>query len=147
MWSHTNKNSILALLDNVKENGEQFKKRESDIKLINLFLDWENEEKNKLANRLFKGKRFILDANIIFRLAGINNDVRMNAIKSFVEKCKEVGVTLCYTTATLDEIKRVIVSKVQWIKSVTGSQEPFRLSTFSEMYRTPFSSGMATARL
>ena len=147
MWSHTNKNSILALLDNVKENGEQFKKRESDIKLINLFLDWENEEKNKLANRLFKGKRFILDANIIFRLAVINNDVRMNAIKSFVEKCKEVGVTLCYTTATLDEIKRVIVSKVQWIKSVTGSQEPFRLSTFSEMYRTPFSSGMATARL
>lgn len=127
MWSHTNKNSILALLDNVKENGEQFKKRESDIKLINLFLDWENEEKNKLANRLFKGKRFILDANIIFRLAGINNDVRMNAIKSFVEKCKEVGVTLCYTIATLDEIKRVIVSKVQWIKSVTGSQEPFRL--------------------
>lgn len=54
----------------------------------------------------------------------------MNTIKSFVEKCKEVGVTLCYTTATLDEIKRVIVSKVQWIKSVTGSQEPLDLSGF-----------------
>ncbi len=149
---NSNKNSILALLDNVKENGEQFKKSESDIKLINLFLNWEDEEKNKfvynivsygyvycsltvkkdeiLANRLFRGKKFILDANIIFRLAGINNDVRMNTIKSFVEKCKEVGVTLCYTTATLDEIKRVIVSKVQWIKSVTGSQEPLDLSEF-----------------
>lgn len=75
---NSNKNSILALLDNVKENGEQFKKSESDIKLINLFLNWENEEKNKfvynivsygyvycsltvkkdeiLANRLFRGK-------------------------------------------------------------------------------------------
>lgn len=40
---NSNKNSILALLDNVKENGEQFKKSESDIKLINLFLNWENE--------------------------------------------------------------------------------------------------------
>lgn len=77
---NSNKNSILALLDNVKENGEQFKKSESDIKLINLFLNWENEEKNKfvynilsygyvycsltakkdeiLANRLFRGKNY-----------------------------------------------------------------------------------------
>ena len=45
---NSNKNSILALLDNVKENGEQFKKSESDIKLINLFLNWENEEKINL---------------------------------------------------------------------------------------------------
>ena len=46
---NSNKNSILALFDNVKENGEQFKKSESDIKLINLFLNWENEEKNKFV--------------------------------------------------------------------------------------------------
>ena len=46
---NSNKNSILALLDNVKENGEQFKKSESDIKLINLFLNWEDEEKNKFV--------------------------------------------------------------------------------------------------
>lgn len=149
---NSNKNSILALLDNTKGNSERFKKDESDIKLINLFLNWKNEEKNKfvynivsygyiycsltvkkdemLSNRLFRGKNFILDANIIFRLAGINNDVRMNTIKSFVEKCKEVGVTLSYTTATLDEIKRVIVSKVLWIKEITGDQEPLNLSQF-----------------
>ena len=149
---NSNKNSILALLNNTRETNGRFNKSESDIKLINLFLNWENEEKNKfiynivsygyiycsltikkneiLANRLFRGKNFILDANIIFRLAGINNDVRMNTIKSFVEKCKEVGVTLFYTTSTLDEIKRVIVSKVQWIKAVTGNQEPLDLSEF-----------------
>lgn len=57
----------------------------------------------------------------------------MNTIKYFVEKCKEAGVTLCYTTATLDEIKRVIVSKVQWIKSFTGSQEPLDLSEFDNL--------------
>ncbi len=40
---------IRILGDNVKENGEQFKKSESDIKLINLFLNWEDEEKNKFV--------------------------------------------------------------------------------------------------
>lgn len=84
---NSNKNSILALLDNVKENGEQFKKSESDIKLINLFLNWENEGKNKfvynivsygyvycsltvkkdeiLANRLFRGKN-LFQMRILF---------------------------------------------------------------------------------
>jgi len=39
-------------------------------------------------------------------------------------------VELCYTSATLEEIKRVIVNKVTWIKSITGNQEPLDLSEF-----------------
>jgi len=149
---NSNKDSILALINNADIKVNNFIKDEEDIKLINAFLSWKNDEKDKfiynvvsygyiyctltvkkdelLANRLFRGKKFILDANIIFRLAGINNDSRMNTIKSFVEKCKEVGVSLCYTTATLEEIKRVIVNKVKWIVSVTGEQKPLDLREY-----------------
>jgi len=149
---NSNKDSILALINNTEIQNSNFHKSEEDIKLINTFLGWKNPQKDKfiynvvsygyiyctltvkkndlLANRLFRGKKFILDANIIFRLAGINNDSRMNTIKSFVDKCNEVGVSLCYTTATLEEIKRVIVNKVKWIMSVTGEQKPLDLTEF-----------------
>lgn len=149
---NTNKDSILSLISNQEVQETSFSKDEGDIKLINSFLGWKNNDKDKfvynvvsygyvyctltvkkdelLANRIFRGKKFVLDANIIFRLAGINNDSRKNTIKSFVEKSKEVGVELCYTSATLDEIKRVIVNKVKWIKSVTGNQEPLDLREY-----------------
>lgn len=149
---NSNKNSILNLINDSKATEISFSKNYDEIKLINDFLSWDNDDKNKfvynvvsfgyiyctltvkkndlLSNRLFRGKKFILDANIIFRLAGINNDSRKRTIKSFVQKCKEVGVELCYTTTTLDEIKRVIIKKVEWIKSVTGEQQPLDLSSY-----------------
>lgn len=148
---NSNKNSILSLINHTEVVDEKFSNDPDDIKLINTFLNWKNEEKDKLvtnvvsfgyiycsltvkkddllSNKLFRGKKFILDANIIFRLAGINNDSRKRTIKSFADKCKEVGVELCYTTATLDEIKRVIINKVKWIKSVTGEQRPLDVTT------------------
>jgi hypothetical protein len=149
---NSNKNSILSLINNERVVDNNFSKNQDDIKLINDFLAWKNDEKDRfvynivsygyiyctltvkkndlLSNKLFKGKKFILDANIIFRLAGINNDSRKNTIKSFVNKCNEVGVELCYTTITLDEIKRVIVNKVKWIESVTGKQRPLDLRVY-----------------
>jgi hypothetical protein len=87
-------NSILSLINNERVIDNNFSKNPEDTKLINEFLSWKNEEKDKfvyntvsygyiyctltvkkndlLANKLFKGKKFILDANIIFRLAGID---------------------------------------------------------------------------
>lgn len=149
---NSNKNSILNLINDSKVAEISFSRNYDEIKLINDFLSWDNDDKNKfvynvvsfgyvyctltvkknnlLSNRLFRGKKFILDSNIIFRLAGINNDSRKRTIKSFVQKCKEVGVELCYTTTTFDEIKRVIINRVEWIKSVTGEQRPLDLSSY-----------------
>lgn len=149
---NANKNAVLALLDKNKARDVRINESESNIKLINDFLGWDNPEKdryiynivsygyiycsltvkkdNLLSKKLFRGKRFILDANIIFRLAGINNDSRMKTIQSFVGKSREVGVELCYTTDTLEEIQRVITSKVQWIKGVTGRQEALDVREF-----------------
>lgn len=150
-----NKDALLSLIRN-ESLGETQKVNYSneDINLINLFLQWENPEKNRcvykiisycyvyctltvkksnlLGTKLFRGKSFVLDANIIFRLAGINNDSRKFTISSFAKKCKEVGIELCYTEETLDEIHRVIKNKVIWIERITAYSEPIDLEEYGQ---------------
>ncbi len=151
---NTNKEALLCLIDgNHTPNAESaFKANNEEISTINKYLLWDNEEKNALIYKLvsycyvycslntkkdvllskdvFRSKRFYLDANIIFRLAGINNDDRKRTINSFVAKCKELGIQLCYTDITFDEICRVIDSKVIWLKSITRGSEPIDLSKY-----------------
>lgn len=145
---NSNKNMLLSLIEGkqISDAEKKFDATNEEINIINQFLMWNNEDKNKLiyqiisycyiycslttkkdsllSKSLFKNKHFILDANIIFRLAGINNDERQKTVFSFVKKCKEVGIRLSYTNNTFDELYRVIKSKVQWIKKITHSEEP-----------------------
>ncbi len=144
---NTNKDVLLSLV-----NGQQIcaspnlDVTNDEIGIINKFMSWNNADKNKLiyqivsycyvycslttkknsllSKSLFRNKHFFLDANIIFRLAGINKDDRQKTLLSFINKCNEVGIRLSYTNSTLDELYRVISSKVQWIKNVTHSKEP-----------------------
>ena len=53
-----------------------------------------------------------------------NNDDRQRTIVSFVNKCRDAGIKLCYTDKTLDEVYRVIGNKVDWIKSIYEGGEP-----------------------
>lgn len=98
----------------------------AERKIINDFLDWENEEKDEILfrlisfsvdysrltvkkstkqfNDLLKGKVFYLDANIFFRLMGINNLKRKETTQKFIEKCKEENIKLLYTNITRQEI-------------------------------------------
>lgn len=123
-----------------------FSPNNDQVLLINSFLSWDNTEKNKLfyaivsssyeycmittkknpkvSKSIFRGKCFFLDTNIIFRMAGINSDERRFVVKSFVEKCKEVGIKLYYTNEVLDELYRVIDAQVNYIKGMTQGQCP-----------------------
>lgn len=116
------------------------------VQQINEFISWENDEKNKLiydiisfsyeycmlttkknnflTKNIFKGKRFFLDANIIFRMAGINQDERQFVIESFIKKCKEIEIELYYTSDTLSEVYRVIEGQIKYIKYLTQGQAP-----------------------
>lgn len=75
---------------------------------------------NILSAELFKGKRFYLDANIIFRMAGINNEERRTVTTAFVHHCQKAGIELYCTSATLDEVYRVITSQVEFIRRDCG---------------------------
>lgn len=116
------------------------------VQQINEFIIWDDDEKNKLlydiisfsyeycmlttkkntllSKRIFRGKRFFLDSNIIFRMAGINKDERQFVTESFVNKCKEVGIELYYTSETLNELYRVIEGQIKYIRYLTQEQPP-----------------------
>lgn len=157
---NSNKNILLALIEGSPlEENVTFTASNDEITIINKFISWKNERKNEFIYKvisycyvycslnvrkdslfskgLFKNKQFCLDANIIFRLAGINNDDRRQTITSFINKCNEVGIKLSYTNFTLDELYRVITSKVTWIKGITHSSEPINISDI-EAYGNDF---------
>ena len=133
----------------------EFNPSQEEIDIINDFIHWENAEKNKfmysvvsscyeyclitanksptISKSIFRGKKFFLDTNIIFRIAGFNKDERRFVSKAFVEKCREVGVALCYTSAVLTEIYRVIDSQIKYIRVITNEQAPVDANLISKL--------------
>ena len=133
----------------------EFNPSQEEIDIINDFIHWENAEKNKfmysvvsscyeyclitanksptISKSIFRGKKFFLDTNIIFRIAGFNKDERRFVSKVFVEKCREVGVALCYTSAALTEIYRVIDSQIKYIRVITNEQAPVDANLISKL--------------
>lgn len=135
----------------------EFKLTPDEIDIINGFMLWKNPEKDQLlysivsscyeyclittnknpniSKSIFKGKKFFLDTNIIFRIAGINHEERRFVTKTFVNKCREVGVSLCYTSAVLDEIYRVINGQIDFIRSITKGQMPIDPAVLTKISR------------
>ena len=154
---NSNINNLMSLLENKNNTilDSSFFASNHEVKLINDFIAWDNDEKNKflysvisfsyeycmlatkkdslLSQKIFKGKKFILDTNIIFRMAGINKDERQYVTNSFVKKCKEVGIQLCYTSETLSELHRVIHGQIKYIEYITQNQEPVSNSLIRQL--------------
>ncbi len=153
---NTSVENILGLL-HLKPNicCEGFTASNDIILQINDFIAWDNAEKNKaiynlvsisyeycmlttkkdslLSRKLFNGKRFLLDTNIIFRMAGVNKDERQFVTNSFVKKCSEIGVELYYSSETLNELYRVIDSQIKHIKYLTQGQPPIDSGTLQKI--------------
>lgn len=135
--------------------GYDFQPTAEEIEIINKFISWNNADKNKffytiisscyeyclittkknpsISKRVFKGKRFFLDTNIIFRMAGFNKDDRRFVINTFVDKCKEVGIELCYTSSVYDEIFRVIDRQIDYIKRIVKGQPPVDSDSIAQL--------------
>ena len=123
-----------------------FSASNEEIAIINAFITWDDAEKDKfvygivsvcyeycmltikkdniLSKELFRGKRFYLDANIIFRMAGVNNSERQFITQDFIRRCHDVGIDLYYTSSTLEEVFRVITNQVNYIRGVAGYSMP-----------------------
>lgn len=139
-----NINIILELLKK-KNDFEKFNKNENNYSdeeknIINLFIDWADEEKNEMLFKIisfsvdycrlsvkqssnsfrnfFKGKKFILDANIFYRLLGINNEEREKTISKFIAKCNEVGIELAYSNYTKQEVFDSLEYNIDKLKGV-----------------------------
>lgn len=144
---NSNVDNLLSLFEEeITYSVKSFEASAKEISIINTFIAWEDSEKdsivysliatcyeycmltikkdNILSAELFKGKRFYLDANIIFRMAGVNNEERKTVTTGFVHHCQKAGIELYCTSATLDEVYRVITAQVEFIRGIAGSSMP-----------------------
>src|SRR5690606_28020636 len=101
-----------------------------EIEIINTFLNWDNDEKNKMIFDIsnlaleyclitnkkganfklenLKNKHFYLDTNVVFRAIGINGENRKNRTLTFLDKFKEAKEVLFISKYTIDEIKKTL---------------------------------------
>jgi hypothetical protein len=112
--------------------------------LINEFLNWDNDEKNKSMfdilsysveycllvsnNRdsvhlnMLKNKKFYLDANIIYRIIGINGIERQKRTETFIKKCTELGISLFISKFTDAEFIESIKNNILRMKQFGGKK-------------------------
>ncbi|MDM1467349.1 hypothetical protein HX030_09855 [Myroides odoratimimus] len=121
-----------------------------EIEIINTFLNWENDDKNKMIFDIsnlaleyclitnkkgtsfklenLKNKNFYLDTNVIFRAIGINGENRKNRTLTFLEKFKEAKEVLLISKYTIDEIKNTLdfyIDKISRHNSVRINSDVF----------------------
>ena len=142
-----NKRAVMNLLEkDSDEIAEQLELNNEKKLIINRFLNWNNHDKDVFIyntisycvdycqltvkknsgsfSSFFSGKVFTLDANVIFRLIGFNNDERKQVIDAFITRCQECNIKLQYTNFTYSEITTTIAKKVQAIRINNNGRRP-----------------------
>ncbi|MBD5392640.1 hypothetical protein HDR65_03785 [bacterium] len=111
---------------------------EEGKKIINSFLNWDNEDKNKAIFRIasyaleycmltndkntaidldsLRNKRFYLDTNIIYRVLGINGELRKNRTISLLNKFNAISENLFISKVTDSEFKNSINHHISQIE-------------------------------
>ncbi len=111
---------------------------EDGKKIINSFLNWDNEDKNKAIFRIasyaleycmltndkstaidldsLRNKRFYLDTNIIYRVLGINGELRKNRSISLLNKFNEINENLFISKVTDSEFINSISHHISQIE-------------------------------
>lgn len=122
-----------------------------EIEIINTFLNWDNDEKNKMIFDIsnlaleyclitnkkgtnfklenLKNKCFYLDTNVIFRAIGVNGENRKNRTLTFLEKFKEAKESLYISKFTNEEIKKTLdfyINQINRFNSVKISSDVFK---------------------
>lgn len=120
-------------------NSEQFEDNEIDV--INEFIKWDNEDKNKAIFKLvnycieyavvvnnssedvlsksLRTKVFYLDNALIYRALGINGETRKKRTLSFLKKCKESGQKFVISKYTRMEFFNTIEFHLNQLNSST----------------------------
>lgn len=115
-----------------------------EIILFNKFLDYENRSKDNaifklfykalefaivtsgtgvqdFAANIFKGKVYLLDTNVIFRMMGINGIQERANVEELISACLHQGVEFHYTQQTFNELTRKREQAIQVLKRFNNS--------------------------
>lgn len=111
-----------------------------EIESFNEFMDWDDRKKDnalfslfyktiefaivtagrgtrEFSEKIFEGKEFLLDANIIFRLIGVGGEERKKSLEALLKSCKYQGIKLQYSMATYKEVIRKIDNSINEIQT------------------------------
>lgn len=109
--------------------------------IINEFLNWDNNEKNRCVFTLvaksydycminskcqkqefdFENICFYLDSNIIFRLLGVNGRSRSSSIHNLIKKSRDIGINLVVTAFVKEECEYTIKEHIKTLIDDTKS--------------------------
>lgn len=132
IFSTENLSSLIS--ENVKEDFEQ-----DDIEIFNKFLEHPDNSKNtaiynvflkaieyaiitsnrgvkEFSKDIFKGKKYLLDTNILFRLLGIGGEERRSSIYELIKGCTLQGIVFEYTGETLQEFFKTLSGTIKFLK-------------------------------
>lgn len=141
------KSELLSLLNGSFSASEKKwnKLSNRDAVIIELFLNWNNDLKDQFIFNLSKTaydfcvltlkespqqsaiahKKFYLDTNVIFSLAGINGEDKKYSSEAFLRKCKELKIDLRYTNYTKIECENTLNALVQNMISIIKKDNGF----------------------
>lgn len=128
-----------------------------DRHLINDFLNWDNDGKNKALfdivsfsiefcllvsnNRdsihlnILKNKIFYLDANILYRVIGVNGFNRQKRTITFLRKCEEIGIKIIISKFTEREFVDSIKYSINKMKEYGGNKvDPEIFSRYADNF-------------
>ena len=114
----------------------------NEVKIIRLFLDWDNKEKNKFVfdvvrtaydycilttkenaeESMFSYKKLYLDTNVIFSLAGINGKERLYSTRAFINKSKELHSEIFYTSQTANECRVTLRCLIEQMAAIVKKE-------------------------
>ncbi len=116
---------------------------DEEIDIINQFLKWDDENKNKdlfklisycveyavivnnsseqVLTKSLRNKVFYLDNALIYRALGINGEVRKRRALSFIKKCKENGLKLMISKFT----KQEFIDTIDYHLNLLNRSTPF----------------------
>lgn len=132
------------LLEDLIDIKDLKKMSKLNIEIINSFLNWNNDDKNKIIFNIsslaleyclitnkkgknirlenLKNKSFYLDTNIIFRAIGLNGENRRKRTITFLEKFKEANEKLYISSFTNEEIKNTLEYYIGQISRVSTTK-------------------------
>lgn len=70
----------------------------------------------EFSKDIFKGKRYCLDTNILFRLLGIGGVERQNTLKGLIKSCNHQGIIFEFTPHTYQELNKTLSGSVKYLK-------------------------------
>ncbi len=87
----------------------------------------------EFSKDIFKGKRYCLDTNILFRLLGIGGVERQNTLKGLIKSCNHQGITFEFTPHTYQELTKTLKGSVKYLKF---AEKKYDLDMLGELTET-----------